>query len=173
MMATDPANMQRIDNMYQEHRSWLSMYVQRRLGCPEITADLVQDTYLRLLTKGKLPEQKDSRRYLTTIAKGLVIDRYRRRRIESAYLKLLESEPENVSPSPESHTLVIEALVEIDTLLKKLPLKACQALLMRQLEGKSYKQIAQELEISVSSVEKYVAKALQTCMLTMLESQYE
>ena len=169
MVALDPANMQRIDNMYQAHRSWLSIFVQRRLGCPEVTADLVQDTYLRLLTKGKLPEQKDSRRYLTTIAKGFVIDLYRRRRIETAYLELLESEPADVSSSPESHTLVVEALVEIDTLLNKLPHKARQALLMRQLEGKSYKQIAQELDVSVSSVEKYVAKALQGCMMAMLE----
>jgi RNA polymerase sigma-70 factor (ECF subfamily) len=39
---------------------------------------------------------------------------------------------------------------------------------MRQLEGKSYKEIAFELEVSVSSVEKYVAKGLQGCMLAML-----
>jgi RNA polymerase sigma-70 factor (ECF subfamily) len=63
---------------------------------------------------------------------------------------------------------VVEALVEIDTLLHKLPIKARQALLMRQLEGKSYKEIAFELEVSVSSVEKYVAKGLQGCMLAML-----
>lgn len=99
----------------------------------------------------------------------MVIDLYRRRRIETAYLELLESEPADVSSSPESHTLVVEALVEIDTLLNKLPHKARQALLMRQLEGKSYKQIAQELDVSVSSVEKYVAKALQGCMMAMLE----
>ena len=40
---------------------------------------------------------------------------------------------------------------------------------MRQIEGKSYKVIAEELQVSISSVEKYVAKALQGCMLAMLD----
>ncbi|EGA70625.1 ECF subfamily RNA polymerase sigma-24 factor [Vibrio sinaloensis DSM 21326] len=169
MALTSQADMARIDHMYQEHHSWLSVFIKRRLGCPDATADLVQDTYLRLLTKGKLPEYKDSRKYLTHIAKGLVIDLYRRRRVETAYLELLEQEPLQVSGSPEEHVIVVEALVEIDSLLHKLPIKARQALLMRQLEGKSYKAIALELNVSVSSVEKYVAKALQGCMMAMLE----
>lgn len=169
MMAINPANMEHVDSMYQEHRSWLSLYIQRRLSCPEVTADLVQDTYLRLLVRGKLPEKKDSRRYLTHIAKGLVIDLYRRRNIETAYLDLLEQEPEVVAPSPESQAIIVEALVEIDALLHRLPYKARQALLMRQLEGMSYKQIALELDVSVSSVEKYVAKALQSCLMAAFE----
>lgn len=172
MMAINPANMEHVDSMYQEHRSWLSLYIQRRLSCPEVTADLVQDTYLRLLVRGKLPEKKDSRRYLTHIAKGLVIDLYRRRNIETAYLDLLEQEPEVVAPSPESQAIIVEALVEIDVLLHRLPHKARQALLMRQLEGMSYKQIALELGVSVSSVEKYVAKALQSCLMAVLEEQH-
>ncbi len=171
MTAICTVNMASIDHMYQEHRSWLSLFIQRRLNCPETTADLVQDTYLRLLVRGKLPEQKDSRRYLTHIAKGLVIDLYRRRNIEAAYLELLEQEPAQISGSPESQLIVVEALVEVDALLHRLPNKARQALLMRQLEGMSYKQIALELDVSVSSVEKYVAKALQGCLLIALEEQ--
>ena len=169
MTLTGEVNMERIDHMYQEHHSWLSVFIKRSLGCPDSTADLVQDTYLRLLTRGKLPEYSDSRKYLTHIAKGLVIDLYRRRRVESAYLELIEQEPIQVTGSPENYTIVVEALVEIDSLLKRLPIKARQALLMRQLEGKSYKMIAQELDVSVSSVEKYVAKALQGCMLAMID----
>ncbi|MBY7699873.1 sigma-70 family RNA polymerase sigma factor [Vibrio harveyi] len=168
MAAISSASAARIGNMYQEHHSWLSVFIKRRLGCPEATADLVQDTYLRLLTRGKLPEAKDSRRYLTHIAKGLVIDLYRRRRIEAAYLELIEQEPVEVAGSPEDQAVIVQALVEIDALLHRLPLKARQALLMRQLEGKSYKEIALALDVSVSSVEKYVAKALQGCMMTML-----
>ena len=169
MVAISLANMDSVDFMYQEHHSWLSLYIQRRLSCPEVTADLVQETYLRLLTRGQLPEKKDSRRYLTHIAKGLVIDLYRRRNIEAAYLELLEVEPEKVASSPEYQAIIVESLVEIDALLHRLPNKARQALLMRQLEYMSYKDIAAELKVSVSSVEKYVAKALQSCLMVALE----
>ena len=76
-MVINPANIACVDDMYRKHNNWLSIYIQRRLGCLEVTADLVQDTYLRILTKASLPDIKDSRRYLTHIAKGLVIDLYR------------------------------------------------------------------------------------------------
>ncbi|TMN70939.1 RNA polymerase subunit sigma [Pseudoalteromonas sp. S1727] len=155
--------------MYKKHSNWLSIYIQRRLGCPEATADLVQDTYLRLLAKATLPSMQDSRRYLTHIAKGLVIDLYRKRSVESAYLELIANDPVAMSASPESQLLIIEALTEIDMLLQQLPDKVRQALLMRQLENMSYKQIAKQLNVSVSSVEKYIARALQSCLMVNLE----
>ncbi|KOO11061.1 RNA polymerase subunit sigma, partial [Vibrio xuii] len=113
MTAISPMDINEVDSMYREHHSWLSLFIQRRLSCPHISADLFQDTYLRLLVSGKLPERKDSRRYLTHIAKGLVVDTYRRRRIEAAYLELLERVPEEVAASPETQTMMVEVLVEI------------------------------------------------------------
>lgn len=168
-MENVPSNQSQIvGKMYRQHRSWLSSYIQRRLNCPFTTADLVQDTYLKLLGKDILPQQND-RRFLTHIARGLVIDYYRRRKIETAYLEILEQAPEEFSISAENKTLLIETLVEIDSLLQQIPQKARQAFLMRQVDGMSYKQIAAELNVSVSSVEKYVAKSLQTCALYLLQ----
>lgn len=168
-MISSPVNIASVDDMYKKHSNWLSIYIQRRLGCPEATADLVQDTYLRLLAKTTLPSMQDSRRYLTHIAKGLVIDLYRKRNVETAYLELIANDPIALSTSAESQLLMIEALTEIDNLLQQLPEKVRQALLMRQLENMSYKQIAKQLNVSVSSVEKYIARALQRCLMVNLE----
>ncbi|MDN3378620.1 MULTISPECIES: sigma-70 family RNA polymerase sigma factor [unclassified Pseudoalteromonas] len=168
-MISSPVNIASVDDMYKKHSNWLSIYIQRRLGCPEATADLVQDTYLRLLAKTTLPSLQDSRRYLTHIAKGLVIDLYRKRNVETAYLELIANDPIALSTSAESQLLMIEALTEIDNLLQQLPEKVRQALLMRQLENMSYKQIAKQLNVSVSSVEKYIARALQSCLMVNLE----
>jgi RNA polymerase sigma-70 factor (ECF subfamily) len=149
-----------IDSFYVEHKSWLSGFIQRRMNCPEATADLVQDTYLRIMSKNKLPEPNEARRYLTHIAKGLMVDLFRRKRIENSYLEYIQQLPESLDISPEDHTLMIEALTEIDLMLNKLPKNIRQALLLRQVEGLSYKKIAEKMQVSVSSVEKYVAKAL-------------
>lgn len=159
-----------IENLYLEHRGWLSVFIQRRMGCPESTADLIQDTYLRILSSGRLPEAKDARKYLTHVAKGLIIDAFRRRRVEEAYLDYLQQQPENTAHSVETQTLMIEALTEIDALLHRLPSKVREALLLRQLDGLSYKTIAERLGVSVSSVEKYVARGLQACMAATLAS---
>ena len=168
MAVTSPATAEQIDKLYLEHRCWLSTLIQRRLGCPHHTADLVHDTYLRILVSGKLPAAKDSRRYLTHIAKGLVIDVYRRRRIERAYLDYLMQQPIPVFPSPEARAQAVEALVAVSSLLHGLPYKARQAFLLHRLEGLRYHDIAQRMQVSVSSVEKYIARALQACLLASL-----
>ncbi|MGH8817826.1 MAG: sigma factor-like helix-turn-helix DNA-binding protein, partial [Achromobacter pestifer] len=51
----------------------------------------------------------------------------------------------------------------IDTILHKLPAKVRMALLLCKLDGLGYQEIAKRLNVSVSSVEKYVAAALLAC----------
>lgn len=156
-----------INCLYQENQPWLRGWLYSRVGCSEAAADLAQDTFLRLLRNGKVPPQEESRRFLTQIAKGLMIDSYRRQQIEQAYLESLGNMPEPYTPGPETHHAIIETLVEIDRLLDSLPNKVRQALLLRQLEGLSYAAIAKELHVSVSSVEKYVAQGLTACCLAL------
>jgi RNA polymerase sigma-70 factor (ECF subfamily) len=59
--------------------------------------------------------------------------------------------------------MAVQALVEIDAVLQSLPAKAREALLLRKLDGLSYRDIASRLAVSESSVEKYVASALLAC----------
>ncbi|MDX1588308.1 MAG: sigma-70 family RNA polymerase sigma factor [Oleiphilaceae bacterium] len=149
--------------LYLENQPWLRGWLYRRLGCSDAAADLAQDTFLRLLRTNGLPPAEESRRFLTRVAKGLMIDRFRRQKVEEAYLESLSQLPEAASSGPETHHAIIETLLEIDTLLDGLPGRVRRALLLRQLDGLSYAAIAVELSVSVSSVEKYVARGLATC----------
>lgn len=158
-----PAPSQSIAALYQDHHSWLRGWLGKKLGCSHSAADLAQDTYLRLLVSGHIPEVSQSRGHLTQIAKGLVIDLFRRRRIEAAYLDALSVLPEPETPSVETRALIIETLIEIDTLLHKLPYNVRKAFLLCKLDGLNYREIASELNVSVSSVEKYIAQALVAC----------
>lgn len=164
MTAISTQHAEQVEQLYLENRTWLSIFIQRRLGCPDDAADLVHDTYLRVLKSDHIPSGVESKRFLTHIAKGLLIDRYRRKQFEIAYQEHLKSLPEVHALSAEAHVQMIETLMEIDTLLRSLPDKVRQAFIYRQLDHLSYKDIAERLSVSVSSVEKYVAKALQVCM---------
>jgi len=156
-----------INNLYRENQPWLRGWLYSRLGCSETAADLAHDTFVRVLKTGTRPSAGESRRYLTRIAKGLMIDRFRRQKIEEAYLETLSHLPEAAAPGPETHHAIIETLTEIDTLLDALPARVRRALLLRQLDGLSYAAIASELSVSVSSVEKYVARGLTACCAAM------
>lgn len=161
--------LQSVEALYQEHHSWLRGWLGKKLGCSHSAADLAQDTYLRLLVSGHIPDVSQSRCHLTQIAKGLVVDLFRRRRIEAAYLESLSTLPEPETPSVETRVLVIETLIEIDRLLHGLPNKVRRAFLMCKLDGLSYREIADELGVSVSSVEKYIAQALVACYQAVFE----
>jgi RNA polymerase sigma-70 factor (ECF subfamily) len=115
------------------------------------------------MISGRAPEAGQSRAYLTQIAKGLVVDLYRRRRIETAYLEALDQCPEQTVPSPEERALVVETLVRIDAALATLPARVKETFLLSQFDGLTYSVIAARLRISVGAVRKYMLKAAQVC----------
>lgn len=160
-----------IADLYRSHQSWLYHWLRRRMGCAHNAADLAQDTYVRLLSSGRFPTQEQARPHLLQIAKGLVIDRHRRRLIEQAYLDTLASQPEAFAPSPEETALIIETLVRIDSALAQLKPAVRDTFLLSRFEGLTYSEIASRLNIAVATVRKYMLVAIQSCMAATAESE--
>lgn len=150
-------------HLYQRHHGWLQGWLHSRLGNQHDAADLAQDTYLRLMTSGRMPARGQSRAFLTQIAKGLVVDLYRRRQIEAAYLEALACRVDLHAPSLEERALIIETLMRIDQALSALPAHVTRVFLMSQFEGLTYSAIAARQGISVATVRKYMYKAAQVC----------
>lgn len=153
-----------VTDLYRVHNSWLLGWLRKKLGCSFDAADLMQDTFSKILQKDDLTGIKEPRAYLTTVAHGLMVNHVRRRDIERAYLDALETMPEVEVPSPESLNIMVETLAKIDEMLDGLPDRVRSAFLWCQLEGLSHAEIASRLSISVSSVRQYIAKALLHCL---------
>ena len=60
---------QGIEGLYAEHHGWLRGWLRGRLGNAFDAADLAHDTYLRILSSGRMPEPQQSRQHLAQIAK--------------------------------------------------------------------------------------------------------
>nr|WP_232967080.1 MULTISPECIES: sigma-70 family RNA polymerase sigma factor [Pseudomonas] len=157
-----PHNAQ-VGELYRGHHSWLRGWLFKRLECHHQAADLAQDTFLRLLGRDTLNGLREPRAFLATVAKGLVVDHYRRLSLERAWLDSLAALPEPEAPSAEARVLVLETLVEIDRMLDGLKPKVRSAFLLSQLDGLTYPQIAEQLGISLSSVQQYMTQAFGHC----------
>lgn len=168
MAASEFTQQQEIEVLYANHHGWLRNWLRRRLGDAFDAADLAHDTYLRIMRTGRIPPVDESRRHLTQIANGLVIDLYRRRQIEAACMEVLAQEPQHQEFSEEARALAVEALVEIDAILRSLHPNVRTALLLCKIDGMNYRDIAARLKVSVSSVEKYIAAGLLSCHQAML-----
>lgn len=164
-----------VATLYSAHHGWLVGWLRARLGCSQQAADFAQDTFLRLLLterKTGLPgELREPRYFLGTIARRVMVDSFRRRALEQAYLQTLAEAPPALELSPEERLSMLETLHAVDAMLSGLGRKVKQAFLLSQLQGLGYKEIALRMEVSVSSVSKYVAKAAEHCLLFALDQQ--
>ncbi|MET3458877.1 RNA polymerase sigma-70 factor (ECF subfamily) [Pseudomonas kilonensis] len=149
--------------LYRTHHSWLQGWLIRRIGCRDNAADLAQDTFVRLLKSRQSSPLREPRAYLSSIARGLMIDQYRRRELERAYLESVALLPQHEVPSEESRLMILDALERIDRMLGMLKPRVRQAFLFARLDGLTCAQIAEKLGVSRATVERDLATALQHC----------
>ncbi|ENO90455.1 sigma-70 family RNA polymerase sigma factor [Thauera linaloolentis] len=152
-----------ISALYAEHHGWLQGWLRKKLNCSHQAADLAHDTFVRLLSKQEPEALREPRAYLTTVARGLLINHWRRQALEQAYLEELAARPEESAPSPEARRLILETLEEIARLLDGLPPRVREIFLRSQLEGETYPAIATQMGISVNVVQKAMIRATAHC----------
>ncbi|WP_288444328.1 ferric citrate uptake sigma factor FecI [uncultured Serratia sp.] len=170
MSATASAPHAALSRLYATHHAWLQGWLRRWLGCAFDADDVAQDTFMRLLKGDAAATLREPKDFLVTVAKRVMVDLFRRRTLERAYLEMLALIPEGYAPSPEQRQSLLESLQQIDAMLDGLGPKIKQAFLLSQLEGLGYADIAARLGVSVSSVKKYMAKATEHCLLFSLEN---
>jgi RNA polymerase sigma-19 factor, ECF subfamily len=159
---TETTLQQQVHLLYSEHQGWLYGWLRKKLGSADNAAELLQDTFLRILSRQReLDHLREPRAYLSTIAHGLVVNHWRRQALEQAYLAALAAQPEPLSPSPEEKHLALEALQEIDRVLGGLSPRVREIFLLSQLDGLTYPQIAAQLEVSVNLVQKAMLRAVK------------
>ncbi|MDQ2137587.1 sigma-70 family RNA polymerase sigma factor [Alcaligenaceae bacterium B3P038] len=166
MTASDPS-LHPVHTLYSEHHGWLQGWLRRKLGCTFEAADLMHDTFVRVLDRSDRSDLnviREPRAYLTTIAHGIMVNHVRRKDLERAYLQALAALPEAVAPSPEARAIALEALIDIDRLLDGLPPRVRRAFLLNQLEGLTHAEIAEQLAVSVSSIRQYLVRAMTHCL---------
>lgn len=165
--AVDIATQQAVQVLYREHHDWLRHWLRKRLPCTENAADLAQDTFVRVLSSRQAFDLREPRAYLSSIARSLMIDGFRRRALEQSYLDALAAQPEPLDISPEERALIIETLLEIDRLLDGLGPRCREIFLLAQLDGLSHVEIGRRLGVSTNTVRKYVVRGLTQCLLLM------
>lgn len=165
-MSHSPSNTA-FEYLYNEHHSWLRAWLRQRLRCQEHAADIAHDTFVKVLQQQKHPELREPKAYLSTLAKRLVIDDFRRKSLEKAYLEALAQQPEAYEVSAETLTITIDTLVQIDTLLDEMEERTRTVFLLAQLDGLSYVEISCRLDVSVNTVRKHFARAMTHCLMLM------
>ncbi|NMK46761.1 sigma-70 family RNA polymerase sigma factor [Achromobacter sp. Bel] len=155
-----------VTKLYRDHHGWLSIWLRKKLGNSFDAADLAHDTFVRVMSgRRKDGMGAEPRALLTHIAKGLVVDHWRRRALEDAYLAVVAQLPAPEVPSLEVRALILETLHAIDATLRTLPAKTREVFLMSQFDGMAYADIAARQRVSLATVKRHMQKALTACLI--------
>lgn len=163
VVAQDPFH-----TLYAENHRWLQNWLLRRLGSHADAADLAQDTFVRTLKSRQAAIIDEPRAFLCVVAKRVLCSFWRRNELERAYLEALASLPETVVPSEEDFALLREAVAVIDAMLNDLPGNVRHAFLLNRLDGMTHPQIAEQLGVSLATVERWIKQAVTQCYLATL-----
>lgn len=139
----------------------LLRHVSRRLGRDADADDVLQDTFLRLQSIPAEADIKNPRSYLFRMADNLATDHIRSKRSLERYFSSGEF-PDCVDDKPLSERIVDyrQRLGRLQQAVAELPQRQRQVFLMHKFDGLSHAEIARELKITKSAVEKLVMKAL-------------
>jgi RNA polymerase sigma factor (sigma-70 family) len=143
-----------LDELYREHVGDVYRYTYAVLGNHADAEDVTQTTFvnaLRALERGERPD--DPSRWLIVIAHNLVRQRWRQAAARPTLVEL-EADVPDATGDDAAHEL--EELVRA---LQRIPETQREALVMRELEGRSYRDIAAVLGLSTSALETLLFRA--------------
>jgi RNA polymerase sigma-70 factor (ECF subfamily) len=145
-------------SLYERYANQIYRYCAHQLGSREEAEDAVQSTFLnafRGLKRGVVPELESA--WLFKIAHNVCLSRqrsaWRRGKIESpADFELVEE----LMPAPSRRA---DELIGLEDVLAQMPETQRRAILLREWQGLSYREIADELELSQGAVETLIFRA--------------
>lgn len=154
------------------HKDALVSYLARMVACRDRAEDLAQETFVRLYRHAaRYRERGYLRAYLFRIATNLVRSEERRRarwRALTPRLMASEAPPE---PSPRARLMSGEATGEVTRALHALPAPYRAPLVLRELEGWSYAEIAAALRCREGTVKSRIHRAKKE-LRALLESYW-
>jgi RNA polymerase sigma-70 factor (ECF subfamily) len=161
------------------HEGTLRSYLRRFLEAPEDLQDALQETYARLLSlnEAEIAHVRVPRGFLFTAARNVALDMLRKRQIVclEAVAELDTAAVVDESPGADEQLNARQELVLLAEVIASLPERCRQVLTLRKLYGMSQKEIASQLGISQSTVEKHVATGVRLCAdrFAMMSSDLE
>lgn len=149
------------------HRAKLESALIRRTGNREAAGDLVQEAFARLLAHGAPAQSRsleEDTRLLYAIARNAAIDHGRTARRRAELLEGMAPEQfPTEAPSPAGSLSARRAMAAMTAALESLPQRSQDVFLLRRVHGLSHAEIAQALDISISTVEKHLVRSMRHC----------
>ena len=135
--------------------------------------DVVQETMIKVWNRRDRWEELESMEaFCLTICRNIAIDKTRRMENQSQSLESEHDAPDqSYASNPEEQVMQQDRIQLVRRLIDNLPEKQRSVMQLRDIEGKSYKEIAQILDISEEQVKINIFRARQTIRQKFIETE--
>ena len=157
-----------VEKLFAQHDQALRLFLRGRSVPLDEIEDLVQELFTRLMGSQRLEEKMaaatgSNRSYFLTMANGLIVDRWRKRRVRNAYASAQrEIEADRIDErTPER---IVAAQLELEAymaVILEMPLNWRVALVLKRIRNMSYEDIALHMGVTVRQVERYLRRAMR------------
>ena len=162
-----------LKGLFLKHASTLRGYLARKVQDPQLAADLVQESFLRMAEHGHKEQIDNSPGYLYRTARNLLVDHIRqetRRKTDSVTHEVL-AQIEDELAGLEAQAMAEQQRMALKQALAELPERTQEIFRLNRIEGMTHAQVAHHLGISDSSVQKHLSKALAYVMQRLQVSE--
>ncbi len=163
----------RITDIVLSCRAQLARAVSRIVP-PQDIEDIVQATYVRVCQYNTRAEIGEPRALMLSVARNLALDHIKR--AEHRLTRQFESEADLESAlarhaADESFNTIAsnEEFSRFCDVVRELPVQCRRVFVLKKVYGYSQREIAGELGLAESTVEKHIASGMQHCMRHMQE----
>jgi RNA polymerase sigma-70 factor (ECF subfamily) len=155
-----------VHSLFDHHGRALRRFLQARFGGDADIDDIAQEAWVRMQRVRDPASLENARAFLFQTAANLAVDHLRRVDFERQHFLPDEDgvadAPRDLS-SPERSLEADQQLALVEEAIAELPSRCRQAFVMHRTRELTYPEIARQLGVSTSMVEKYVIQALKHC----------
>ena len=144
--------------IYDAHFDDLRRYLIYRSGDQDLSGDIAQNVFMKVWTKKIEIASGNIKSLLFKMATDEFISHIRRKKVEKEYTKSIDL---RLIRESDNNDDLLEKKVLFQKALNQLPEKQKTALLMNKMQGLTYKEIAEVLDLSQKAIEKRIGLALK------------
>lgn len=146
--------------VFYDYSEQLRNFIYYQSGSLGLSEDLVQEAFIQLWQNCAKIDFEKSKSYLFTVARNRLINHAKRDKVKLKHRESIQKREDH--QSPEYLMEEREFKDRLSRAISELPEDQRIVFLMHRLDKKKYKEIAEELGLSVKAIEKRMHKALQS-----------
>lgn len=148
--------------LYKKYWNQIYRFAQLYIVSNNDIEEVVQDVFIKLWdVRAFIREEDNFKGFLFIITRNIIFNKSRRKLNETSYKLLVLNALENDSFDMEEEISTHNLAEYIDTLIAQMPPRRQMIFNLSRKEGKTYKEIAEIMNISEKTVEKQITATLK------------